>query len=118
MQESIYQDLIALLESTQELVACAEPSLTAWQGYTVQRNQLLQRIRDKSALRADSIADSNPLQRLIASVLEQDEFLMQKIQRDLSKIGHELKELADRRRLLKAYVFGAPSPRSGHLHTA
>jgi hypothetical protein len=118
VQDSIYQDLVALLESTQELVACAEPSLTAWQGYTIQRNQLLQRIQDKSALRADSVADSEGLQRLIASVLEQDELLLKEIRRHLSKIGHEMNEMADLRRLFKAYVLSATSPRSGHMHTA
>ena len=116
--ESIYQDFAALLKSTQELLACAEPSLTAWQGYSLRRNELFQRLRDISALRADSVDDSNTLQRLIASVLEQDEFLMQKIRRHLSKISHEMNELADRRRLFNAYVLGAESPRSGHLHTA
>lgn len=118
MQDSIHQDLASLLANTQQLLACAEPSLTAWQGYTLQRNELFQRIRDISALRADSLADAKALQRLIASVLEQDEFLTQKIRRHLSKISHELNELADRRRLFHAYVLGSLSPRSYHLHTA
>ena len=116
--ESIHQDLASLLASTKELLACAEPSLAAWQGYSLRRNELFQRIGDISALRADSVDDAKALQGLMASVLEQDEFLMLKIRRDLSKISHELDELADRRRLFNAYVLAAPSPRSYHLHTA
>lgn len=116
--ESIYQDVASLIAISQELLACAEPSLTVWQGYTLRRNELFQRIRDLPALRADSGADSEGLQRLIASVLEHDEFLLQEIRRHLSKISHEMNALADRRRLFNAYVLGAETPRSGHLHTA
>jgi hypothetical protein len=118
VQESIYQDLASLLANTQELLACAEPSLMAWQDYTLRRTEVFQRLRDIPTLRADSVADSTALQRLIASVLEQDEFLMRKIRQHLSIISHEMIELADRRRLFNAYVLGAQSPRSGHLHTA
>ena len=118
MQDLICQDLASLLASTQELLACAEPSLTAWQGYTLRRDELFQRIGDIAARRADSVDESKARQRLIASVLEQDEFLTQKIRRHLSIISREMIELADRRRLFNAYVLGAESPRSGHLHTA
>ena len=118
MQESIYHDLESLLAGTQELLACAEPSLTAWQDYNLRRNEVFQRLRDMPTLRADSVANSQGLQRLIVLVLEQDELLMQEIRRHLSKISHEMNELADRRRLFNAYVLGAPSPRSCHIHTA
>ena len=118
MAESIYKDLASLLAITEELLACPELSLAVWQDYTVRRTQLFQRLQGMPTPMANSVADSKALQPLIASVLEQDEFLMQEIRRHLSKISHEMNELADRRRLFNAYVLGAESRRSGHLHTA
>ena len=114
----MHQDLESLLSRTQELIACAEPSLTAWQDYTEQRNQLFQRLQDLP-MAAGEHRDAEPkvLQRLIAAVLEQDQLLMAKVRQQLSKISREMSDLADRRRLFNAYVVAARPPRSSHLHS-
>lgn len=118
MQQSIGQALESLLEHTQTLIACAEPSLTAWQDYTERRNQLFQRVQDLLTLGGDHVADPKALQRLMASILEQDQVLVAKVRQHLSKISHEMSELTDRRRLFNAYVLAAQPLRSWHLHTA
>ena len=118
MAESIYKDLASLLAITEELLACPEPSLAVWQDYTVRRTQLFQRLQGMPTPMTNSVADSKALQPLIASVLEQDELVTREIRHHLSKISHEMIELADRRRLFNAYVLGVRSPRSSHLHTA
>lgn len=118
VQQSIYQDFASLLASTQQLLAGAEPSLADWQDYAIQRKRLFERSGDISAVCADSGENARNLRRLIAAVLEQDEFLMQEIRRHVSKIGREMTALTDRRRLFHAYVSPTRSPRSGYLRTA
>ncbi len=117
MQQSIQQDLESLLKHTQALTACAEPSLTVWQDYTERRNQLFQRVQDLLLRSRDRVAAPQVLQRLMVAVLEQDQLLMAKVRQHLSKISHEMNELADRRRLFNAYVVAAQPPRSSHLHS-
>lgn len=114
----MYQYLASLLASTEELLACAEPSVADLQDYTLLRNQVFQRFQAMPTHRVDSAADSTGLQQLIISVLENDELLVQKIRHHLSKISRQMIELADGRRLFNAYVLGAQFPRSCHLHTA
>lgn len=118
MQWSIHQDLESLLSRTQTLIACTEPSLTAWQDYTEQRNRLFRRLQDLPT-GAGEHRDAEPkaLQRLIVAVLEQDQVLMAKVRQHLSKISRELSDLADRRRLFNAYVVAARPACSSHLHS-
>jgi hypothetical protein len=118
VQESIYQDLASLLASTQQLLACPEPSLMVWQSYMLRRSQMFQRLQDLPNFVADRAADAESLQRLITAVLESDKLLAQKIGQHMSKIGREMVELADRRRIFNAYVLNVRPPCSYHYQTA
>ena len=117
MQASIDQDLASLLASTQQLLACPEPSLADWQSYMVRRNQMFQRLQGPPTFVADR-AGAESLQRLITAVLESDKLLTQKIGHHMSKIGREMVELADRRRIFNAYVLDVQALCSYHHQTA
>jgi hypothetical protein len=118
VQASIYQDLASLLASTHQLLACPEPSLAVWQNYMLRRNQMFERLQELPTVMADRGADAESLQRLITAVLESDKLLTEKIGQQMSKIGREMVELADRRRIFNAYVLNVRPPCSYHYQTA
>jgi len=118
MNELFCQELASLLASTDDLLTSPHPSLQDWQGYTVRRNQVFQRLRELSSCTADRAANSAVVQQLIASVLEKDQILVQQIAQQLSNLSQELVELADRRKVFNAYAQDAQSLRSYHHRTA
>jgi hypothetical protein len=88
-----------------------------WQSYMLRRNQMFQRLQELPTFVADrAVAES--LQRLIIAVLESDKLLTQKIGHHLSKIGREMVELADRRRIFNAYVLDVQPTCSYHYQMA
>ena len=118
MEGSLRQELNSLLALTEELLACAEPSLSRWQHYSQSRARLFGQLQALTPLTAHSRPDAAELQQLMGLVLKKDELVVQKIRHQLSKISQQMIELADQRRVLNAYGAGVQANRSGHLQTA
>lgn len=104
MIDGICQELNLLLGVTRELLDCSEPSLEAWQGYSKKRNELLGRLQLLIPFEAESEADRVKLQSLIATTLENDALLKQKIQHHLSNFRHQMVAAKEQRRAINAYA--------------
>jgi hypothetical protein len=104
MIDDICQELNLLLGVTRELLDCSEPSLEAWECYSKKRNELLGRLQLLMPFEAESEGDRVKLQSLIATTLENDALLKQKIQHHLSNFRHQMVAAKEQRRAFKAYA--------------
>lgn len=95
--------LAEVLADSERLLATTEPGLADWQDYGRRRSELFERLQNTPAAAARSGLEADALGRLYARVLENDRLLMAKIGRHLSEISRELENLAEQRRLFKAY---------------
>jgi hypothetical protein len=115
MVNAACRELRLLLEASRILLDCADPSLEAWGDYATKRNELFQRLQLLMPLAAESEPDlNNNLQSLLATTLEMDELLRQKIQRHLSNFRRDMMAVGTRRRLFTAYAAGSPASVSIH----
>jgi hypothetical protein len=104
MIDDICQELNLLLDVTRELLDCSEPSLEAWQGYSKKRHELLGGLQVLMPFEAESEGVRVKLQSLIATTLENDVLLKQKIQHHLSNFRHQMVAAKEQRRAFKAYA--------------
>jgi hypothetical protein len=104
MSDGVCGELNSLIGGTLELLECPEPSLEAWAGYSKKRNELLGRLQSFMPFEAESEHDRSKLQSLIATALETDALLKQKIQHHLSNFRHEMVAARKQREAFKAYT--------------
>jgi hypothetical protein len=118
MPESLSGELADLLADTQRLLDCAEPNLSDWENYGRRRNELFQRLQERSLAIAGIDVDAGALGELYAAVLQKDRLLVLRIRQHLSETSRELETLSDRRRLVSAYDSVNNSHQSFHRHSA
>lgn len=112
------EQLNAVIEDTQKLLAAEAPTLAEWEDYGRARDERFQRLRVMALSAAPGGGDSQALARLYAAVLENDRRLAAKIHRQLSEINQELSALSHRRRALEAYGAAASSSQTYHRQSA
>jgi hypothetical protein len=118
MPATLSGEVAELLADTRRLLDCAEPNLTDWEDYSRRRNELFQRLQDRSPAIEGIDLDFSALLQLYAAVLENDRLLVLKIRQHLSEISRELEALSDQRRLVNAYDSVNNPHRSFHRHSA
>jgi hypothetical protein len=104
MSDGVCEELNSLIGGTRDLLECPEPSLQAWAGYSKKRNELFGRLQSLMPFEAASERDRSKLQGLIATALETDALLKQKMQHHLSNLRHEMVAAGKQRRAFKAYA--------------
>ena len=104
MIDGICEDLNLLIDGTRELLDCPAPSLEAWVGYSKKRNELFGRVHRLMPFEGESERDRAQLQSLVATVLEKDVLLKQKIQHHLSNFRREMAAAKTQRRAFRAYA--------------
>ena len=118
MPETLSGEVVELLADTQRLLDCAEPNLTDWEDYGRRRNELFQRLQERSLAIEGIDLDSGALLQLYVAVLENDRLLVLKIRQHLSEFSRELEALSDQRRLVNAYDKVNNPHQTFHRHSA
>jgi hypothetical protein len=102
------QELTALLQETDKLLACRELDTAAMEGYSRMRRNAFGRLEAAGSLESADQSERAGLRELINAVLERDRLLMQKLEESLAVCREGLSAVPKARQALRGYL--APLP--------
>ncbi|HEY2990950.1 MAG TPA: hypothetical protein VGL11_24775 [Candidatus Binatia bacterium] len=103
MENPFLQELSALLQETEKLLACPEPDTAAWEDYRRMRRETFARLESAGST-ADGTGEPRLMKELINAVLERDRLLMQKVEECLSCCREGLSTVPKARQALSGYL--------------
>jgi hypothetical protein len=109
MDHPFLQELSALLQETEKLLASTEPDAEAWEGYNRIRQTTFARLEAAGSLEAGVESDRRALRELIQAVLERDRLLVQKIEECIFCCRKGLSSVPGARKALNGYLPSRPS---------
>jgi hypothetical protein len=110
MDHPFLQELSALLQETEKLLASAEPDAEAWESYARMREETFARLESAGSLGSDSVkGERAALGELINAVLERDRLLVQKLEACISLCRKGLSSVPRARQAINGYLPPRPS---------
>ena len=108
MDNYFLNELTALLQETEKLLASPEPDTAAWKNYNLMRQATFARLEAAASLDGDLKGERAALGELIHAVLERDRLLVQKIEECISCCRDGLSAVPKVRRALSGYLPSRP----------
>ncbi len=108
MNHPILEELAALLQETELLLASPEPAAAAWENYSRMRQETFARL-ETGGLDGDLKEERAALKEMMTAVLERDRLLMQMVEGYLASCRQGLSALPQARRALSGYLPPRPS---------
>jgi hypothetical protein len=103
------QELSALLQETEKLLARAELDAEAWEGYSRLRQKAFARLEAAGSLESAGESERAGIRELINAVLERDRLLMQKIEEGLAVCREGLAAVPKARQAIRGYLSPLPA---------
>jgi len=98
------QELSALLQETEKLLARAELDAEAWEGYSRMRQNAFARLEAAGSLESAGQSERAGLRELMNAVLERDRLLMQRVEEGLAVCRAGLAAVPKARQALRGYL--------------
>ena len=109
MDNYFLNELTALLQETEKLLASPAPDAEDWEGYSRLRQETFARLESAESLAPEATGEQAALREIINAVLERDRLLMQKLEECLSCCRKGLSSVPRARQALSGYLPSRPS---------